>query len=715
MPRPLNAPESFVNLKNSASLRAAAVIAKHAAQGEAFSENDTRLLREFAAETLKTRGSKEKLDAVTGATADAIREVVARRRAAAAEKDARTEEQRAELNSTHSSRVRDRMSAQMDAAEAQTPSGVTFLATARPQLKQPKRKRLSKAKKKQRTEKRSADRTLSANMRRATPEEQAAVAKRILDFRDEKVGGQGKQKKFMEGLVKELEDEGIQAKISTMYGWAKKLDSVDEGEEPVFNMVGGVSLFTVEEHADLAEFVDEADDVKTQYDLMHAIDAKYVEKWRKSGKAMELMPPLLRRTMKRTMLRITMNFDEGVYTQHRSWARQTAMTSWRNAVQFFCVMTSAKDLGNGTFVDKRLSYNVDATAYVQEAGHVGLACPKGYLGRKASKRKKKMKDPGKTSSKNAPADNAVGQARKVYTVITEAGGMPIIAIEVMLRGAEVEGLTAAQKREPIVIPLPDFHVDGGDAKKVVLVAVWPGTKADGATDTFEAVVLKMIAEDIERVRIAIAAESADFDYTADSTEVPHELTALLTLDGAIRELKTTNKHFDDGGLLANKKKIRVVKHGAKNTGNEQANDVGTGYCDSKKGMRAKERLTVRTPIDAGMTAAVKALGDKLKALHAVHGKPNQGLRHHIPGKLRQWLSDYREVVPDAFTATKIRAGFVKSGQCQLGGGGAPRLARVLEQVNPGNPLTQVEYNAVMVRLCLSEHGDHASPPHAAHH
>jgi hypothetical protein len=158
-----------------------------------------------------------------------------------------------------------------------------------------------------------------------------------------------------------------------------------------------------------------------------------------------------------------------------------------------------------------------------------------------------------------------------------------------------------------------------------------------------------------------------------------------------------------------------VKHGAKNTGNEQANDVGTGYCDSKKGMRAKERLTVRTPIDAGMTAAVKALGDKLKALHAVHGKPNQGLRYHIPGKLRQWLSDYREVVPDAFTATKIRAGFVKSGQCQLGGGGAPRLARVLEQVNPGNPLTQVEYNAVMVRLCLSEHGDHASPPHAAHH
>ena len=186
MPRPLNAPESFVNCQNAASLRAAAVIAKHAAQGEAFSEEDTRLLREFAAETLKTRGSKEKLDVVTGATADAIREVVARRRAAAAEKDARTEEQRAELDSTHSSRVRDRLSAQMD-AKAQTPSGVTFLATARPQPKQPNVKRLSKAKKRQRTEKRSADRALSANMRRAKPEERAAVAKRILDFRDEKV------------------------------------------------------------------------------------------------------------------------------------------------------------------------------------------------------------------------------------------------------------------------------------------------------------------------------------------------------------------------------------------------------------------------------------------------------------------------------------------------------------------------------------------------
>jgi hypothetical protein len=708
MPRVQNAPSAWLTKQQAATLSVAEIILKQGMHEEGFSAQHLRVMNEFAEEAMNTRGNKVKLAAVTGAYANAIEDEVSSRRAAAAEKDALAEAQHAELGSIQSDRVRAQRSAEMGAA-SQARVGPKIDVTARPPPEKEKDKRMSKKKKMQRSKKRAADRVLSHQMRRATPKEQAAVAKRILDRRDEGVCAQGRQKKFMEGLVKELAAEGIQATAPTMYRWATKLNSVDEGQAPVFNRVGGLAMFTVAEIADLVELIDEADDIKTQYDVMRAIDELYVENWRKTGKAMELMPPLSKYAMRTTMFRVTRHFDKAVYTQHRSWARQTAMTSWRNAVQFYCVITSAKDLGNGRSVDPRLNYNVDKTTFVQDAGHEGLAAPKGIEGRKSKRRKSKKQDPGKTSSKNAPPDNAVGQQRGVYTVITEAGGMPIIAIEVMLRGAEVEGLTAAQTQEPIVVPLPDFHVDGGEAKKVVLVGVWPGTKAEGAKDTFEAVVLPLIAEDISRVRIAIAAESSDFEYTADSTEVPHELTALLTLDGAVRELKTTSKNFEDGGLLANSTKIRVVKHGAKNTGNEQSNDVGPGYCDSKGGMRKKERLTTRTPIHPGFAVAVKALGDALKARHAVHGKPKQGLRSHIPAKLRQWLSDFRDVVPNAFTASKIRAGFVKSGQCQLGGGGAPSLARVLEQVNPGNPLTQVEYNAVMVRLCLSERRDDSPP------
>ena len=362
--------------------------------------------------------------------------------------------------------------------------------------------------------------------------------------------------------------------------------------------MGGQNLFTVAEVESIRAKVRASKaSTASQWDVLTWIQGLYSEKMETMGVAVELVKPMSAKQLRKFMDLVTTGFTGAVKARPRSRKRQIAMTSYRNIIQCHCVLTAALDLGDGTWVDSRLFLNVDATTIDVNHSAKGFGAAVAIQGEAARKQFSGNSSLMQTTSSTNNNDKGkIGDGFKVFTVISASGVLALTVICFKLDKIEVDGLTKEQMQKPLVVELEDYHPNGsgvGRDPKCLLVGTFPSKAKDGRDDAFSAVVLPEIANYIAKTRMAMA-EDDDLEVDYDGTSaVPHKLTAVTSLDGAIPELKAAAKQFEDGGILSREKLINVVKYSAKNTGKEQPNDAGKGYPILKRSVSDAENLTIR--------------------------------------------------------------------------------------------------------------------------
>ena len=454
-----------------------------------------------------------------------------------------------------------------------------------------------------------ADVVYAADWRFATQDEKDDAAIILLHTEGMRANrsrkGDPKMVEVINALCRNFHAKKIRAKPTTVRKWLKIMrDSLESGELPTFDSPGRKPCISAKQIAAIRKKVREAaqNNTYSQYDIVEDIEKAYRQNLDEQSIAKELQKKLSNKALFTTMHLVVCDFTPPQKSKKRSRRRQIAMTSYRNMVQCHCVMTAALSLGYGSneWVNKHLFVNVDATSFTVDAGLAGNAMPRAYGTETATApsgplgKKKRM---SVTASDKNPGDKLIGQGYKMYTAITASGALPVIVITFKLAGKEIAGFTSAQKKKPIVVEIEGFRgtILSSDATKVYLVGYFStaGATAD-MEDDFGSVVLPAITSYIKQARIAIAAKSnGALTYDTTTATVPRELTACLTFDGAIPEIKVVRAEMKTGGTLGPETRTNCTKYGAANTGNEQANDVGRGYCDTKAGMRVAERRSPR--------------------------------------------------------------------------------------------------------------------------